>query len=100
MLPDSDDLHGVGPSGLADRLADGEHDQVACLHDFVLDQHVLRLAQQLLAVVPDRSEEHTSELQSPMYLVCRLLLEKKKDDPSSLGPSAPGQLGAREEYEL
>src|SRR5437763_12351613 len=26
-----------------------------------------------------RSEEHTSELQSPMYLVCRLLLEKKKN---------------------
>src|SRR5437764_11368244 len=25
-----------------------------------------------------RSEEHTPELQSPMYLVCRLLLEKKK----------------------
>src|SRR5437762_7389214 len=28
--------------------------------------------------VTERSEEHTSELQSPMYLVCRLLLEKKK----------------------
>src|SRR5437879_4646062 len=27
----------------------------------------------------NRSEEHTSELQSPMYLVCRLLLEKKKN---------------------
>src|SRR5437764_11575115 len=27
--------------------------------------------------VHERSEEHTSELQSPMYLVCRLLLEKK-----------------------
>src|SRR5256885_8449433 len=27
---------------------------------------------------PDRSEEHTSELQSPCNLVCRLLLEKKK----------------------
>src|SRR3970040_3170848 len=27
---------------------------------------------------PRRSEEHTSELQSPMYLVCRLLLEKNK----------------------
>src|SRR5437764_6213906 len=27
----------------------------------------------------NRSEEHTSELQSPMYLVCRLLLEKKKE---------------------
>src|SRR5437879_10969036 len=26
-----------------------------------------------------RSEEHTSELQSPMYLVCGLLLEKKKE---------------------
>src|ERR1017187_5761756 len=26
-----------------------------------------------------RSEEHTSELQSPMYLVCRLLLEKKRN---------------------
>src|SRR5437762_10705963 len=31
------------------------------------------------AVVAERSEEHTSELQSPMYLVCRLLLEKKKE---------------------
>src|SRR5437762_10308844 len=31
-----------------------------------------------------RSEEHTSELQSPMYLVCRLLLEKKKR--SAAGP--------------
>src|SRR3712207_8113481 len=28
---------------------------------------------------PDRSEEHTSELQSRQYLVCRLLLEKKKN---------------------
>src|SRR5437764_10936469 len=31
-----------------------------------------------LATPRQRSEEHTSELQSPMYLVCRLLLEKKK----------------------
>src|SRR5206468_11210855 len=30
------------------------------------------------AVLPDRSEEHTSELQSRSDLVCRLLLEKKK----------------------
>src|SRR5438876_3132136 len=29
-------------------------------------------------VEPRRSEEHTSELQSPVHLVCRLLLEKKK----------------------
>src|SRR5258708_15274725 len=31
-----------------------------------------------LGVCIDRSEEHTSELQSPDHLVCRLLLEKKK----------------------
>src|SRR5256885_12798790 len=30
--------------------------------------------------VPSRSEEHTSELQSPCNLVCRLLLEKKKNE--------------------
>src|SRR5258708_24929471 len=30
------------------------------------------------STTPNRSEEHTSELQSPDHLVCRLLLEKKK----------------------
>src|SRR5437879_9817288 len=33
----------------------------------------------LYKLIPNRSEEHTSELQSPMYLVCRLLLEKKNN---------------------
>src|SRR3712207_8902509 len=33
-----------------------------------------------------RSEEHTSELQSRQYLVCRLLLEKKKDTSNSRRP--------------
>src|SRR3712207_6998688 len=31
-----------------------------------------------------RSEEHTSELQSRQYLVCRLLLEKKKEQPLTI----------------
>src|SRR2546429_7188011 len=31
---------------------------------------------------PGRSEEHTSELQSRLHLVCRLLLEKKKKTPT------------------
>src|SRR5438876_9555628 len=31
-------------------------------------------------VAAERSEEHTSELQSPVHLVCRLLLEKKKQE--------------------
>src|SRR3712207_8305835 len=33
----------------------------------------------LMLIAPFRSEEHTSELQSRQYLVCRLLLEKKKN---------------------
>src|SRR5690348_18187430 len=37
-----------------------------------------RSFQQSAAVPAPRSEEHTSELQSPVHLVCRLLLEKKK----------------------
>src|SRR2546426_7157148 len=41
-----------------------------------LDQHVARPHEGLVLV--QRSEEHTSELQSPCNLVCRLLLEKKK----------------------
>src|SRR5438552_12978285 len=35
----------------------------------------------------ERSEEHTSELQSPDHLVCRLLLEKKNDDHLELHPA-------------
>src|SRR5687767_15769932 len=43
----------------------------------VLDR-VERVRATLLLYVVGRSEEHTSELQSLAYLVCRLLLEKKK----------------------
>src|SRR3712207_7129419 len=49
-------------------------------------EHVLRLDEEdpvaawraRADTLVDRSEEHTSELQSRQYLVCRLLLEKKK----------------------
>src|SRR5256884_6127087 len=37
---------------------------------------------------PPRSEEHTSELQSRLHLVCRLLLEKKKITTSQHSPTA------------
>src|SRR5256885_8824384 len=47
------------------------------------DENALRrlipLVHEELRRVARRSEEHTSELQSPCNLVCRLLLEKKKD---------------------
>src|SRR5258708_26120978 len=38
-----------------------------------------------------RSEEHTSELQSPDHLVCRLLLEKKKKITHTNTPCSPGR---------
>src|SRR2546422_7153514 len=37
-----------------------------------------------IGAVPERSEEHTSELQSRLHLVCRLLLEKKKKKKDSI----------------
>src|SRR5690348_18213826 len=42
-----------------------------------------------LAASYRRSEEHTSELQSPVHLVCRLLLEKKKHIPVFQPPDVP-----------
>src|SRR3712207_8301689 len=45
-------------------------------------------AQNTTGVSAVRSEEHTSELQSRQYLVCRLLLEKKKEHTDQVaGPS-------------
>src|SRR2546425_6551775 len=54
--------------------------QHLCLNKGVQRKHKLWSAagQQILREQPLRSEEHTSELQSLAYLVCRLLLEKKK----------------------
>src|SRR5256885_11732463 len=52
--------------------------------DDAIRQHVVvdveshRFAEEYRVVRHPRSEEHTSELQSPCNLVCRLLLEKKK----------------------
>src|SRR5258708_10652523 len=43
---------------------------------------------------PMRSEEHTSELQSPDHLVCRLLLEKKKNDTPVSDDNVPDACAA------
>src|SRR5438876_3211445 len=53
VLVDTGATHSELPSDLADRLG-------------------------VIRSIRGRSEEHTSELQSPVHLVCRLLLEKKK----------------------
>src|SRR6185295_19912445 len=47
----------------------------------IVHQHLLR--QPVALERPCRSEEHTSELQSRQYLVCRLLLEKNKTAQAS-----------------
>src|SRR5256885_5196838 len=49
------------------------------------DEDKQAIAQRITAVYCDRSEEHTSELQSPCNLVCRLLLEKKKSNRHDVG---------------
>src|SRR5437867_5374807 len=46
-----------------------------------------------------RSEEHTSELQSPYDLVCRLLLEKKKKNHITDYPNAEHEGSGRPEYQ-
>src|SRR2546425_9560976 len=45
---------------------------------FDRSQQAIRKSEDCVSLVGIRSEEHTSELQSLAYLVCRLLLEKKK----------------------
>src|SRR5256885_6386258 len=56
------------------------------------DGHVLALAVDARLAERDRSEEHTSELQSPCNLVCRLLLEKKNICRTLLCPPLPRRL--------
>src|SRR5438876_9285754 len=52
---------------------------------------IYEIENRLRSASKHRSEEHTSELQSPVHLVCRLLLEKKKDKaphmPHTLTPN-------------
>src|SRR5712672_434917 len=85
--------HGHASTRLAEQGAlriDASHQVVPGLDErfgaFVLEPHRKRVdidtrlgeARQNRFAVASRSEEHTSELQSLAYLVCRLLLEKKK----------------------
>src|SRR3712207_8607388 len=86
-------LHDALPicPGLGDVVA-GDRHRVEVAHP-VLDEPLLDVGHGpqrelggedagVLALVLLRSEEHTSELQSRQYLVCRLLLEKKKTNTS------------------
>src|SRR2546426_5776587 len=58
----------AGATGISERKADVDRDDLRDLITLPSD----------IPLTLKRSEEHTSELQSPCNLVCRLLLEKKK----------------------
>src|SRR5258707_8697100 len=74
-------LHDALP--ISPNLCNDMHDSCAPLNDPVR-QGDTWLSQNLPDGIIQRSEEHTSELQSRQYLVCRLLLEKKKRNFRSL----------------
>src|SRR3712207_8772279 len=75
-------LHDALPISYIHWILTGTHGEALPLalraeHFETIRDHLHRVEPQLLSV-EERSEEHTSELQSRQYLVCRLLLEKKK----------------------
>src|SRR3989441_4934562 len=89
--------HPVGPEGagrvtLRQQLADvgvgvasvNTDGHVERAHGFVEGEEAGIMEQMLVLDAAHRSEEHTSELQSLAYLVCRLLLEKKKRSRATL----------------
>src|SRR5207244_12115646 len=69
-------LHDALPIYLAHLAVDHEFGE----HTFGTGVEVEAVVRHGLVVPDHRSEEHTSELQSPDHLVCRLLLEKKKEN--------------------
>src|SRR3712207_8768952 len=88
------DLFGVTHPGRV-RAENQDHFLLCTVHPQVVihgtslpDPDGLALRGQRMATIMlvARSEEHTSELQSRQYLVCRLLLEKKKQVNTSFNP--------------
>src|SRR5690348_18140201 len=66
---------GTGPRGV--QVRDRVQDTTGWAHGGHCRHHG-PVERATLSARAERSEEHTSELQSPVHLVCRLLLEKKK----------------------
>src|SRR6202453_5534960 len=64
------------------------HDALPILW-FVVWSSIAAAASVVWLVGRPRSEEHTSELQSPIHLVCRLLLEKKKEHTTHRSNATP-----------
>src|SRR3989441_2543946 len=78
--------HARGRQRVPQSAQRGWKDGVAARELYRMEEHVLTRNLRTRREAPDgwlgsRSEEHTSELQSLAYLVCRLLLEKKNNNP-------------------
>src|SRR5258707_4995883 len=94
-------LAGISPRTLSLRLRALEEEGIVERHTFPevpprVEYALTEKGRALLPIIDDmrayRSEEHTSELQSRQYLVCRLLLEKKRNaTPVRAGPRSPGR---------
>ena len=79
-------MDGVGPANetiidysVYDAIQAGFGKVVFVIREFFAEDFRNHVVNKFSDQIEVRSEEHTSELQSPMYLVCRLLLEKKKN---------------------
>src|SRR3712207_8184732 len=68
--------------GALKKAATGEHPEVQGWYAGLVNNVFMPNATLFANMVAIRSEEHTSELQSRQYLVCRLLLEKKNNNPT------------------
>src|SRR2546422_5906462 len=66
-------------SGWRDQFLDGGEANLRAREADVENEETQRLKSLVADLSMSRSEEHTSELQSRLHLVCRLLLEKKKN---------------------
>src|SRR5258708_13429933 len=64
--------------------ASAHHHEPEPVDDVAGERRVVRRRQLLGELAQGRSEEHTSELQSPDHLVCRLLLEKKTKQTTNI----------------
>src|SRR3712207_8877592 len=83
LFPYTTLFRSVDKKGYADRLRaeqkkSGNPDAVVCGKAFIKGRPIMLAIMDPTFMMGSRSEEHTSELQSRQYLVCRLLLEKKK----------------------
>src|SRR5690348_18018295 len=90
-LHDALPIFGEGAGAVADLVLEDRVQLAECRLVAVGHEHRVVAKTLVAARRPHRSEEHTSELQSPVHLVCRPLLAKKKllrPPPSSRSSSA------------